>query len=405
MLSKGQLLTWQSLLRIAIFLVAGPLVAAAGSCDHSAQDDPLCRASSVREERSLVQVFRKKDKINVTLNTDEGLGELFRTSPFLMSHDSATGFMGVDDLRDISAQAQFTGFTQQLDCGVRAIDIRTVVNQVDIFDHLSTIQFFHGSIVEHGLFVGWVSDQTVKSSMPEITAWARTHPDELVVLVLSHCYKRRNFLPFWEGMSCTDDSMVLAFADQGIKAQMDCNTLNSWTLYQAKAYATMDGGGGKVLLIPGEGYCVDAGFDSSVTEAELVQPYLEKRKGQAASMGRPYQTQALIQQNSIAVPVLAHLNEQVSTWSQQYPQGLFQGVNFLEVNMACSYGTSISENIGAKVSDDDRQKCKQHCKVAWEKHGACRSTACILWKMSILVWYGMEDLAFWSMAGILRHAP
>merc|ERR1712039_360626 len=144
-------------------------------------------------------------------------------------------------------------------------------------------------------------------------------------------------------------------------------TLNSMTLSQASESATMDQGG-KLLMIPGEGGCVNAHFDGSVRSADKVRPYVERTMAEAPSEGRLFQVQSFIQQSG-KVPLSAQLNSEVYSWLTT--SKLYQGVNFLEINLACGYGMSIAAALGTSTSRD-ADTCRRLCKEACEQEGACK---------------------------------
>ncbi|CAJ1409567.1 unnamed protein product [Effrenium voratum] len=287
---------------------------------------------------------------------------LFRNSPFLMTHDSGTGFMGTHDIHSSSCKTQTLNFVEQLNCGVRAFDIRSKV----WYEDWTQIHFTHGP---------WVSDQTVASAMPDVVTWAQSHPDEMVVVVISHCEvcKHKNECKSESSnpdASCTYSQFKSAYEAVGMKVQFDCSTLNTWTLDEARDFAQMDGGG-RALVIPGEGYCVNSGYDSSVTSESAVWPYLQQREADAHSITTPYQTQAFIQQKGAIVPRSASVNLGVASRAGQYPGGDFEGVNFLEINLACAYGPTIAQSLGATVSSDDYSQCQSACSYACSRYDAC----------------------------------
>lgn len=283
---------------------------------------------------------------------------LLRSSPFLMTHDSATGYIGDHDPTKPFAKTQYLDLVGQLDCGVRAFDLRVVAE----FEDFRQVHFHHGS----GM-LSWVSaDQTLANTMPAIIEWSQAHPDELILFVVSHCFTR-NWARQWNQISCSDSRLVGAFTDLGIKVETSCNALDSMTLSQASQSATM-GHGGKMLMIPGEGGCVQAHYDDSIKSKDKVRPYVESTMAAAHSQGKLFQVQSFIQQSS-TVPLSAELNSEIYSWLTT--SQLYQGVNLLEINLACGYGMSIASVLGADTSGD-ADRCKQHCKTACEKQGACK---------------------------------
>jgi len=304
-------------------------------------------------------------------------GGLFRTSPFLMTHDSATGYIGDGDLlyRD-SARTQSVNLREQLDCGARVLGLRVLVNGNDFQD----IRFHHTSSIAGGYHVGWVSeDQRLSNTLPGLVEWSRAHPEELVILAVSECYTKRSrtlIPPFskfdWHQIDCADARLMRAFTDLGVKAETSCHKLTKWTLLEARQAARMDGGG-RMLVIPGEGKadCVASNFDPQVRASDQVRPYVERTMKAAMSQETLFQVQALQQQAGLVVPLNAELNRDVESWLQDVPS-VFKGVNFLEINGICAHGVAISRLLGANVSREDGDMCKAHCMRACRRMGACR---------------------------------
>jgi hypothetical protein len=97
--------------------------------------------------------------------------------PFLMAHDAATTYRHHYSLlgRLLPSQVQTQpegGFAALLDCGVRALDVRPCHTlEARLYMH-------HGPvIIEHRL----------EDALGEVVQWAGEHPEELVLVYLSHC--------------------------------------------------------------------------------------------------------------------------------------------------------------------------------------------------------------------------
>uniref|UniRef100_A0A6U6VA71 Phosphatidylinositol-specific phospholipase C X domain-containing protein n=1 Tax=Zooxanthella nutricula TaxID=1333877 RepID=A0A6U6VA71_9DINO len=293
-------------------------------------------------------------------------GALFRESPFLMTHDAATYSA------DYTAKTQYVDLVSQLRCGVRAFDLRTVA----WYDDYRRLKYQHVTVDERVgtcKAIGFVSDddQRVQDTVPAMIEWCNKNPTELVVLVVSHCYTRDRWA-CWRSRSCSEGELPGVFSDLGVKTMTDCDKLNSWTLEEAKSFARLPGGG-MLLMIPGEGYCVEGNWDPDVTLAggvDGVRSYVEKTM--AASHEAPFQVQAFFQQKFITPELSADLNKNVYEWvTTPSDAPLLKGVNFLEVNLACAYGTSISSALGATISDEDGNQCQQACQDACKRSGAC----------------------------------
>jgi len=247
------------------------------------------------------------------------------------------------------------GLPTQLTCGARALDIRVML------DHDGSLRYHHGK------GFAWVSDQTLDSTLPGLVQWSQDHPTEFVLLMLSHCYTRKLVDLKWEDVSCTDSRLIGAFTKQGIKATTDCSTVNAWTLADAEQHATMEHGG-KMLVIPGEGYCMSANWDNTVTKRELVKPYVERTMQASRSGHHLFSVEALVQQR-LTVPLAdsAVLNPEILQWLKN--GDLLRGVNLLEINLICSSGVLISKALGAVVSESDQNTCISHCQDVCKKYG------------------------------------
>lgn len=291
---------------------------------------------------------------------------LFRQAPFLMTHDSGTGYQYDLDPMKIATQTQWLGLREQLECGARAFDMRVVAACGD-FDQLH----YHHST--NGW--GFKSSETVAGTVPLMIKWSQAHPEELVVIHLGHCYKADGVVTLgpvaprgWEKIDCHDDKMVGAFTKLGVKVETNCNTINAWTLAQASQFATM-AQGGKILMIPE--LCVRSNWDSSVTNFDQVKPYVETTMANSGpTQGTPFMVQAFIQQGGLVVPNSARLNKDVYEWLTT--SNLFDNVNFLETNLACAYTTSISTALGATVTSGDADRCILNCAKMCRRRGACK---------------------------------
>jgi len=258
-------------------------------------------------------------------------------------------------MKKVFFETQPVQLTMQLTCGARALDIRVLL------DHDGSIRYHHGK------GVAWVSDQTLDNTLPGLVQWSQDHPTEFVLLMLSHCYTRKLIDLKWEDVDCTDSRIISAFSKQGVKAVTDCNTVNAWTLAEAAQHATMEHGG-KMLVVPGESYCMTSNWDSSVTKPELVKPYVERTMQASRSDHHLFSVQAFVQQNSIESPMAdsAALNPDVVQWLQT--GDLLKGVNMLEINLICASGILISKALGAVVSENDQNTCISHCQDACKKY-------------------------------------
>lgn len=174
----------------------------------------------------------------ITADSSSGGIKMYKTR-FLLAHDSATGFMGSWDVRDAWMKTQSTVFIGQLDCGARALDLR-----VGFQDAGGPLKFHHGGL--------YMADQTVAGemgkslllsldhlshvlpylkichircnsprymlplslSLPEpIKQWAASNPEELVLLLVSHCLNGSG--------DCINPDFTTPFSSSGIKFVTD----------------------------------------------------------------------------------------------------------------------------------------------------------------------------------------
>ena len=61
--------------------------------------------------------------------------KLLSKTKFLMSHDSGTGYLNTFSVIEDWAKTQRGNFTQQLDCGARAFDVRVITIQDQAMMH------------------------------------------------------------------------------------------------------------------------------------------------------------------------------------------------------------------------------------------------------------------------------
>ena len=265
-------------------------------------------------------------------------------SPFLMTHDSATGYIGDwDVINRRFAQAQFVNLKVQLDCGARAFDLRLV-------QHDGKIYFHHGETP----VVNWMSDQTLPEELPGLVDWVGEHPDELVIISVSHC--ARKGVVEYDSKHCTDEEFVKPFTDAGVAFESDCDKLRSMTLADAMSASALSNGGHMIAIY---GDCVKSNWNSSVDSIDKVKPYVVKTMAKERGSGDLFMVQSFIQQKLLIMPSF-QLNKDIASWIKN--SDLYDGVNFLEINTICTYGMTISSALGATISKTGADTCIKHCK-------------------------------------------
>lgn len=166
--------------------------------------------------------------------------------PMIMTHDAATGYLPSGILHPINnwyvAQPsdEKSAITKQLNCGARAIDWRSRVDE-------ST-----GGIVE-GTHATMSVKHKLSDSLAEIVAWANAHPDDedLVVFSVARCLGWSN---------CTD--LTRRAVQQAGLAIVPCQTLASLTMGQALDTGRLPGGGHALAIVDG---CLEMNWNETLS--------------------------------------------------------------------------------------------------------------------------------------------
>lgn len=294
-------------------------------------------------------------------------GGLLRQSPFLMTHDSATGYIGAQDVLKDSAMTQTIGLTDQLGCGARALDMRlfqAAYSPLSIGSmRRRTIKYHHGKLP------AWTSDQTLDTTLQGLVDWAGNHPSELVMVIASHTYHSDSVGALAGDGDMTHDLTLMQdirtnFQKFGVRWEFDCGKINGWSLEDAKTAARMNNGGA-VIVLDGSN-CYDDMYDSTINSPSKVKAYVDQHMAQGRTMSKMFSIQSFAQQSGVKVPLDADLNHDVLQW---IGQGVFDGVNLLEVNTVCAYGPDIAVKLGASVSASDLNTCRQACETGCKKYG------------------------------------
>lgn len=156
--------------------------------------------------------------------------------PFIMSHDAASGEIAEDRDHVLAdwTKTQSVGLVPQLDCGVRAFDYRpTLSKNGTLFAH-------HGGIVIH---------VPMASSVKDILRWANSHPDDLVIIYLSH----------WDGDGC-QEAVTELLNSYSVYTVSNCVDLQTLTYGQAKKKAALKLGGYVMAAYD----CTEENYDSKI---------------------------------------------------------------------------------------------------------------------------------------------
>ncbi|KAF4687682.1 hypothetical protein FOZ60_003606 [Perkinsus olseni] len=172
------------------------------------------------------------------------IGEILLNEwPMLMSHDSGTGYISEKTFLWQLSKTQDGDFTAQLNCGVRAFDLRPLCNADGVYMH-------------HGIQpIKYRIEDVVK----DIITWANSHAEEFILLVNSHYSPNTDDCKgkVWQTMATLN--LMPSIGSDG-----SCDRLKGLTVSQAMKMSTLKGGG-HVFVVEGEGMCVDANYNASLT--------------------------------------------------------------------------------------------------------------------------------------------
>lgn len=147
-------------------------------------------------------------------------GKLLNQYAFIQTHDSATGELK-DDRDYIVARwtrTQQGSIIDQLNCGARSLDYRPYLSEDGV------LRAHHGPIVVQ---------KPMEASLREIEAWTKLHPNELIIIQVSHCVEERIHNNYYAA-SCKDAVLsLLAELHVPVITDSDCSPLNTMTMESA----------------------------------------------------------------------------------------------------------------------------------------------------------------------------
>ena len=271
--------------------------------------------------------------------------------PLVMSHDSATGEL--DERRDgliaAWAKTQPASLVGQLHCGARALDYRPKLEASgELFAH-------HG-----GVTVRVPLAQSVKS----IQGWASEHPDQLVLLYLSH----------FEGDGCEEETAKLlrtlrVKAIRATESASCADQLRDLTYAQARAMSAQPLGGGSVLALFD---CTDENYDPSVNcygkdfvcyESTSAEPFARLSShllnvtaaGPDVSSGKLWMAQMHWQNTAATIArgtvhrssiLLDEERSDINEWARQLvEQQQLPYLNIVELDNVCHHGLDMLATI------------------------------------------------------------
>jgi hypothetical protein len=281
-------------------------------------------------------------------------GPLLRDKQFLLAHDSATGYVGAGatsasgvPMTAAFIKTQSRDFQGQLNCGARALDLRLGFERAG-----EPLKFQHDR---------FYMDQTVESTMPSVLNWAKEHPTELVILLLSHCQHG-------SGSTACNGDFSKPFLDLGINVISDAPKLAGMTLAEAETLATQQNGG-RVLAVFADDQFVDSTFPAAqnvITEGvsfgwnwNALWGYADSELGR--SHDRPWQLQLIWQETAAVIAsyggvgysiekqtINSHINTQIA---EKAEAGYLKNANFVLANFVDQEGQRISQAFGSPSRD------------------------------------------------------
>eukprot|EP00931_Biecheleriopsis_adriatica_P060397 TRINITY_DN36271_c0_g1_i1.p1 TRINITY_DN36271_c0_g1~~TRINITY_DN36271_c0_g1_i1.p1 ORF type:complete len:373 (-),score=68.40 TRINITY_DN36271_c0_g1_i1:91-1143(-) len=338
------------MLTFSIVAESGPLnateVCEGAVCDSFAALQTAHAKVTIAEK----QASRKSSKIAT------GDDKLLSQAAILMSHDSATGYLGT--VTSVFEKVQECGFTGQLSCGVRAFDLRLIwYNEQAHFHHSPAVP---GAILPTTL----TTKNTLENTIHEFLDFAEKSPDELLILYISHCALAQKANLVQEALPCSNDNFKKIYDDNKLLVMNEVEGLDLKTLTVEKAKQMAKDKGGKSIIIFTDDTLVDEDYDDSVKcsalysscESEFSGPwtnYLNTFIDGEKDHSKMQILQAHWQGTGVSV-ANRDFNQRVADPQGPVMQHLDK-VNLLEINWVGDGGKEIAMGLGTKVDSCDCQ--------------------------------------------------
>lgn len=262
----------------------------------------------------------------------------FNLYPILMSHDSASGEL--DEQRDHViadwSRTQSVGLIDQLNCGARAFDYRpSLGKEGTLFPH-------HGPVTIHF---------PMKTSMKEVIRWTASHPNELVVVYLSH----------FDGDGCSE-AVGQLLEELQVPMVSDCAALSlpyaevlklsqMHTGHLLAVFDCMDERFDPSIVCYGQGYSCYANSTSSEVPLAAFNKYMLQTTSSAPTSAGLWMTQGHWQSSteSVIIGTLQRgtvlLEEELSKVNALMAKAIrskeYAFMNVLEVDHVCDGGTDL----------------------------------------------------------------
>ena len=159
--------------------------------------------------------------------------------PMVLSHNAATSYMPMGNIfgseyyqTSLFSKNQLVGtFSDQLNCGVRALDL-------ELFYDGENVGFRHGSI--------HIQEINFQDGLDNILSWSNNNPDELVLLVMD-CPPSDEI--------CNNTRVTDIFNDKNITFVSICTKLDNMTVQEALTQ-------GPELAVSDQ--CIEENYDSTL---------------------------------------------------------------------------------------------------------------------------------------------
>jgi hypothetical protein len=287
--------------------------------------------------------------VSLTVNTN---AMLLSEWAFVTSHDAGTGYLMGSDIFSRLAKTQTSNLSGQLDCGVRAFDLRPALDA-------------NGSVVmNHGVVL---IPTLLSTAIQDVILWASRNPYDLVLIYVSHCIA----FPSGSTMSCLEAVYSDVFTAAGLTLQSNCTMVSGLSIKAAMDISNA-AQGGHILAVAG---CVQENYAEEITcysaggqacygglgGASMVQleAHLNATTAAAAARGGGgglWMAQAHWQYDAASLAAAARaassplldaersgVNPRVAALARVFP-----ALNLLEVDHACFAGQALSDAVRAR---------------------------------------------------------
>lgn len=292
-------------------------------------------------------------------------------TPFMMSHDSASFSMSDMGYADICMdyQTQTVNFENQLNCGARAFDLR-MEQAADGW------RFYHGP--KPGDFLNYHFQIKPEDALEQFNGWAKTHQDQLIILVFSHTQKNNR----------GDVTAMLKNAGIPYKDGGHNSKIGNMTFDQAMKFSTTRDGGHILGLFemeieanmkdpdavtPWDYSALNNEIDIQLGKNDRIKEYFIEYQGIWQLSNKRAIMQALFHSAEKCKGTLlcnAHADDGkgLNTYmARTYGDKAKAAGGLWLADNLCGGGKDLAAKLGTTVSADDAAKCDNACNNAPKK--------------------------------------